>query len=135
MQRNQGISSRSAIPTRERLASREPECTWQTSGDEEQLTITAIILRKPQTFMNILLAFLRSGVAIRDERQREKRRVPPRPQRCLRRIERKCLCWLMIDLDIRLHADLRSLSKTLTLAPCRAPKAADARRASLPEKG
>ena len=39
MQRNQPVSSHSAIPTRERLASRERECTWQTSGDEERLTI------------------------------------------------------------------------------------------------
>src|SRR5580658_5989006 len=46
MQRNQRISSRSAIPTREQLASRERECTWKTSGDEDRLTITSIIRRR-----------------------------------------------------------------------------------------
>jgi hypothetical protein len=39
MQRNQRISSRSAIPTRERLASKVRECTSHTSGHEERLTI------------------------------------------------------------------------------------------------
>ena len=31
---------------------------------------------------------------MRDERQRQKRRGAPRPQKCLCRMERKCLCWL-----------------------------------------
>src|SRR5438105_4425818 len=59
MQRNQRISSRSAIPTQERLASREPECTWQTSGDEERLATTAIILRKlRRAFSSLSFLFL-----------------------------------------------------------------------------
>ena len=41
--------------------------------DEERLAITAIILRPPRLFMNILPAFLRSGVAMRDEWQRQKK--------------------------------------------------------------
>src|ERR1700730_4372414 len=50
----------------------------------------------PRLFMNILPAFLRSRVAIRDEQQRQKRRVAPRPQKCLCKMERKCLCRLSI---------------------------------------
>lgn len=42
--------------------------------------------KTPRLFMNILPAFLRSGVGIRDERQRKKRRVEPRPQKCLCRM-------------------------------------------------
>ena len=47
MQRNQRISSRSAIPTRERLASREPECTCQNLRGRRAARDSAIIPRNP----------------------------------------------------------------------------------------
>src|SRR5579872_5290234 len=61
MQRNQRISSRSAIPTRERLASRERECTWQTSWDEERLTIPLLYCEKSDTFRADLIEYLEQG--------------------------------------------------------------------------
>src|SRR6266446_1669434 len=81
MQRNQRISSRSVIPTRERLASRERGYTWQNLGDEARLTITAIILRKPLDFRGhpARVSSLRS--CKREEQQRQERRVAPRPHR------------------------------------------------------
>ena len=63
-------------------------------GTKSGSRLPPLYCENPRLFMNILPAFLRSGVAMRDERQRQKRRVAPRPQKCLCRMEGKCLCWL-----------------------------------------
>src|SRR5208282_3901693 len=64
MQRNQRISSRSAIPTRERLASREREYTSQNlRGRRAGYDYQYYTAKSPRFFTDILPEFLRSGVA------------------------------------------------------------------------
>ena len=64
MQRNQRISSRSAIPTRERLASRERESTWQNlRGRRAAHDYRYYTAKNPRLFVDILPEFLRSRVA------------------------------------------------------------------------
>src|ERR1039457_7278851 len=49
-------------------------------GTKSGSRLPPLYCENTRLFMNILPAFLRSGVAMRDERQRQKRRVAPRPQ-------------------------------------------------------
>ena len=70
MQRNQRISSRSAIPTRERLASRERECTWQNlRGRRAAHDYRYYTAKHPRLFVDILPEFLRSGVSPRRKKK------------------------------------------------------------------
>src|ERR1700683_4565086 len=64
MQRNQPVPSRSTIPTRERLASRERKYTWQNlRGRRAALDYRYYTAKTPRLFVDILAEFPRSGIA------------------------------------------------------------------------
>ena len=82
MQRNQEISSRSTIPTRERLTSRERESAWQNLRRRAAHDCRCYTAKDPRLFTNILQRFF-SRELQRAKNSNARKHGLPRSRKCL----------------------------------------------------